>query len=294
MNHVIQAFKPNSIAERYLLESIVKGVYPPGSSLPSERALAEVIGVTRTTLREVISRLARDGWITVRHGQATKVNDYHDKVGLSAIDILLTLEPDNAPEMVEDLFYFRIMMSPNFIRQSIKNSPREVEVKLADIYSTLKVLRGVLELGKGCNDSSQVSERHAVLINTPLWNLYRVDFHWSTVDLQEISVLSMALIYASWCEYHLFQQLTRLSKNSVWTMAFNSMREFYLRVGCYYFQVTGTVAHLMGFVESLLVGLLEPAFDVRACVSDYDRATKVFWAEKAGEFYENGLSYDRG
>ena len=37
--------------------------------LPSERDLADKIGVTRTTLREVLQRLARDGWLTIQHGK---------------------------------------------------------------------------------------------------------------------------------------------------------------------------------------------------------------------------------
>ncbi|MGC6744236.1 GntR family transcriptional regulator [Escherichia coli] len=42
----------------------------PGLFLPAERELSELIGVTRTTLREVLQRLARDGWLTIQHGKA--------------------------------------------------------------------------------------------------------------------------------------------------------------------------------------------------------------------------------
>ena len=56
--------------------SIWNNRFPPGSILPAERELSELIGVTRTTLREVLQRLARDGWLTIQHGKPTKVNNF--------------------------------------------------------------------------------------------------------------------------------------------------------------------------------------------------------------------------
>ncbi|MDZ7904090.1 MAG: GntR family transcriptional regulator [Rheinheimera sp.] len=44
--------------------------------MPAERELSELIGVTRTTLREVLQRLARDGWKTIQHGKPTKVKNF--------------------------------------------------------------------------------------------------------------------------------------------------------------------------------------------------------------------------
>ena len=54
---VIKAQSPAGFAEQYIVESIWNGGFPPGSFLPAERELSELIGVTRTTLREVLHRL---------------------------------------------------------------------------------------------------------------------------------------------------------------------------------------------------------------------------------------------
>ncbi|MEJ1267509.1 GntR family transcriptional regulator [Pantoea ananatis] len=48
---------------------------------PAERELSELIGVTRTTLREVLQRLARDGWLTIQHGKPTRVNNFWENFG---------------------------------------------------------------------------------------------------------------------------------------------------------------------------------------------------------------------
>ncbi|MBC9895000.1 GntR family transcriptional regulator, partial [Salmonella enterica subsp. enterica serovar Panama] len=54
---VIKAQSPAGFAEEYIIESIWNNRFPPGTILPAERELSELIGVTRTTLREVLQRL---------------------------------------------------------------------------------------------------------------------------------------------------------------------------------------------------------------------------------------------
>ena len=51
---VIKAQSPAGFAEEYIIESIWNNRFPAGSILPAERELSELIGVTRTTLREVL------------------------------------------------------------------------------------------------------------------------------------------------------------------------------------------------------------------------------------------------
>lgn len=58
---ILKAQSPAALAEEYIVKSIWENKYPAGTELPAERELADKIGVTRTTLREVLQRLARDG-----------------------------------------------------------------------------------------------------------------------------------------------------------------------------------------------------------------------------------------
>ena len=50
-------------AYRALTSSLASGRWPPGSLLPSERALAEELGVSRTTLRHALRELADAGFL---------------------------------------------------------------------------------------------------------------------------------------------------------------------------------------------------------------------------------------
>ena len=58
-----------------LLEDIRKGLYPPGSKLPSEDQLARQFSISRVTLREALRVLEDDGVIVRRHGSGTFVLD---------------------------------------------------------------------------------------------------------------------------------------------------------------------------------------------------------------------------
>ena len=58
-----------------LMDLLADGTYPPGHFLPPEHALARRLGVSRSTIREAVSHLEKDGLITRRHGIGTLVNE---------------------------------------------------------------------------------------------------------------------------------------------------------------------------------------------------------------------------
>jgi len=58
-----------------IIELIRKGVYVPGDRLPSERELAEKMGVSRGSVREALSTLQAAGIVTTKNGAGTFVND---------------------------------------------------------------------------------------------------------------------------------------------------------------------------------------------------------------------------
>lgn len=120
---IIKAQSPAGFAEEYIIESIWNSRFPPGSILPAERELSELIGVTRTTLREVLQRLARDGWLTIQHGKPTKVNNFWETSGLSILETLARLDHDSVPQLIDNLLSVRTNISSIFIRRAIRTYP---------------------------------------------------------------------------------------------------------------------------------------------------------------------------
>lgn len=122
---IYKAQSPAGFAEEYIVESIWSGRFPPGTILPAERELSELIGVTRTTLREVLQRLARDGWLTIQHGKPTKVNNFWETCGLNILSTLARLDQEGIPELVDNLLAARTNLSAVFIRGAIRHNAEE-------------------------------------------------------------------------------------------------------------------------------------------------------------------------
>ena len=119
-NTLLRAQSPAALAEEYIVRSIWDNVFPAGTNLPSERDLADKIGVTRTTLREVLQRLASRWMAYHSTRQANKVNDIWDTAGPSIIETLITLDRQSAPLIIENMLSLRSRMSESFIYEAIK------------------------------------------------------------------------------------------------------------------------------------------------------------------------------
>ncbi|RYB88606.1 FadR family transcriptional regulator [Nocardioides glacieisoli] len=72
-----------------LLGEMLGGDLAAGEPLPSERRLAEVLGVSRPAVREALQRLASSGFVDVRQGGSTTVRDFRRLGGLDLLPRLL-------------------------------------------------------------------------------------------------------------------------------------------------------------------------------------------------------------
>lgn len=117
---ILKAQSPAALAEEYIVKSIWNNRFPVGSDLPAERELADMIGITRTTLREVLQRLARDGWLSIQHGKATKVNNIWETAGPNIIDTLIKLDDDMMPMIITNVVSLRTKMGEFYIPEAVR------------------------------------------------------------------------------------------------------------------------------------------------------------------------------
>lgn len=87
--HRIQRQSASDEVFDQLVASIVEGEVVAGDAIPSERALAEALGVSRPVVREALKRLAHAGLVEIRHGGATTVTDYRHTAGPDLLGALL-------------------------------------------------------------------------------------------------------------------------------------------------------------------------------------------------------------
>lgn len=127
--------KPGEITEARLIRAILNATFPVNSSLPGERELAELLGVTRPTLREALQRLERDGWLEIRHGKPTRVRDFW-KEGNFGVSIALARHMDPLPtDYAVHLLDVRVLLCPSYTRQAIEKDGGKIAAFLAQAES---------------------------------------------------------------------------------------------------------------------------------------------------------------
>ncbi|WP_413284079.1 fatty acid metabolism transcriptional regulator FadR [Vibrio sp. MA40-2] len=236
---VIKAKSPAGFAEKYIIESIWNGRFAPGSILPAERELSELIGVTRTTLREVLQRLARDGWLTIQHGKPTKVNQFMETSSLHILDTLMTLDSENATSIVEDLLAARSNISPIFMRYAFK----------ANKESSEKTIRRVIS---SCEELLSAKNWDAFIEASPYGHKISQNVK---DDGEKNAALRESLLIAktfNYYDYMLFQRLAFHSGNQIYGLIFNGLKKLYDRVGNFYFSNPDSRELALNFYRQLL------------------------------------------
>jgi GntR family transcriptional repressor for pyruvate dehydrogenase complex len=105
-----------------IADAILDGVFPPGSTLPPERDLAEQLGVNRTSLRQGLARLQQMGLIEARHGSGTVVRDPE---GLTHPAVVEALVRKLGPEFLVELLEIRAALGPLIGRLAAQRSAPE-------------------------------------------------------------------------------------------------------------------------------------------------------------------------
>ena len=95
-----------------LSAEVLNGDLAAGENLPSERRLAEVLGVSRPSVRQALQRLANAGLVDVRHGDATTVRDFRRTAGLSLLPQLLLVGGGLDIGVVRSILETRLLVGP--------------------------------------------------------------------------------------------------------------------------------------------------------------------------------------
>ena len=95
------------IADR-ILEMIIDDRVSPGDRLPSERELAQRLGVSRPVIREAIRTLGVRGVVSVRPGSGTYIRQLTTRDASSPIDLLLRLRREQ--DSFDDLHEVRLAL----------------------------------------------------------------------------------------------------------------------------------------------------------------------------------------
>ena len=110
-----------------LLGEVVDGSFGAGDALPSERRLAELLGVSRPAVREALQRLSATRLVEVRHGGATTVRDYQRYAGLDLLPRLLVRDGELDPDTARSIVEARFAIAPEVSRLAARRSVRATQ-----------------------------------------------------------------------------------------------------------------------------------------------------------------------
>ncbi|MGV0789797.1 FadR/GntR family transcriptional regulator [Mycolicibacterium sp. XJ2] len=141
---------PEDVFEQIVSE-VLSGQMQPGESLPSERRLAEVLGVSRPAVREALKRLTAAGLVEVRQGDATTVRDFRRHAGLDLLPRLLIRAGELDPSVVRSILETRLHNGPKVAELAAERSGPDLAEALDQTLRDLAV-----------EDDPVAQQRHAL------------------------------------------------------------------------------------------------------------------------------------
>lgn len=103
------------------IEQLILTKLQPGDKLPGERELAQMLGVSRSSLRDALLRLEIMGLIESRQGSATVVCD----VSSDALILPLAKVISHQRHLIEELLDFRLMLEPLLAARAARRATEE-------------------------------------------------------------------------------------------------------------------------------------------------------------------------
>jgi len=127
---------PEDVFEQIVAE-VLGGERPLGENLPSERKLAEVLGVSRPAVREALKRLTAAGLVQVRQGDATTVRDFRRHAGLDLLPRLLSRAGELDLSVVRSILETRLHNGPKVAELAARRRPADLAALLDDTLQKL-------------------------------------------------------------------------------------------------------------------------------------------------------------
>lgn len=122
------------------IEKLILEKLRPGDKLPSERELTELLGVSRSSIRDGIRRLELVGLVEPRQGAGTVVLEISPDVLVNPLARVIA----NRKQLVAELLDFRKMLEPPLAARAARHATRE---EIAGMEEILRRQREKMQSG---------------------------------------------------------------------------------------------------------------------------------------------------
>ena len=122
-----------------LRDQIVRGEMPPGTALPSERALCDMLEVNRGAVREALKMLEQSRLVAIQHGGATRVLDFRETAGTDLLSqLLLGADGEVDFEVARSIMELRTALGADIARRCAAKNPN-VGQALDEVVEQMRV-----------------------------------------------------------------------------------------------------------------------------------------------------------
>jgi GntR family transcriptional repressor for pyruvate dehydrogenase complex len=128
-----------------IVSEVLSGGMRPGENLPSERRLAEVLGVSRPAVREALKRLSAAGLVEVRQGDSTTVRDFRRHAGLDLLPSLLLRSGELDLAVARSILEARLHNGPKVAELAAQRRRPELPALLDDSVRQLEAQSDPIE-----------------------------------------------------------------------------------------------------------------------------------------------------
>jgi DNA-binding FadR family transcriptional regulator len=125
-----------------LIDKIVGGELPAQSMLPTEPALCEAFGVSRTVIRESLKVLEEKGLVRVKQGQGTTVAAAEQWNLLDPLVLEAAIRHDEQLNILDDLIEVRVGLECQMTRQA---AVKMTDAQIAELHDALAALEDLLD-----------------------------------------------------------------------------------------------------------------------------------------------------
>ncbi|MGW4058148.1 FadR/GntR family transcriptional regulator [Amycolatopsis sp. NPDC004747] len=123
-----------------LVERVVRGVHPSGTSLPAEPVLCESFSVSRTVVREAVKLLQAKGLVQVRQGAGTVVNPASMWNMLDELVLAAVIAEDETSAVLDDLVVTRRLLESDMALVAARTAGPEVVERLGELVDLMDEL----------------------------------------------------------------------------------------------------------------------------------------------------------
>jgi DNA-binding FadR family transcriptional regulator len=111
-----------------LRDEIVSGRMEPGSTLPAERALCDMLNVNRGAVREALKKLEQARLISIQHGGGSRVLDFRETGGLDLVaSLVMKADGSVDAKVARGVMELRSALGTDIARRCAERDPDRAE-----------------------------------------------------------------------------------------------------------------------------------------------------------------------